>query len=269
MKILQTGQFFGQTNKTFNLEGFTMTDTEYTVDLVDWHYHENPYFTFLIFGNLIEGNKKETYNCSAGTLLFHNWQEPHFNVKPEGYTQGFHLEISQDWCRNFEVDLNRLPGNLNVKNPQVRILFHNIYKETKLFDKTSTLAVESLLLSIFEELGESQNVSESKTPRWVKEVDEILHESFAEHLTLKDLSSRLNIHPIYLSRSFPKFFRTTFGEYIRKIRVEKSLRLLRQKNIALTEISAECGFADQSHFIRCFREFVGISPKEYRKRILR
>ena len=59
MKLLQTGQFYGQTNNTFLLNGLALTDTEYTQEKVDWHYHENAYFTFILQGNIIEGNKKE------------------------------------------------------------------------------------------------------------------------------------------------------------------------------------------------------------------
>jgi AraC family transcriptional regulator len=58
MQHLQTGQFFEQTNTTIHLDGITLTDTEYTLDKVDWHYHENAYFTFILQGNVIEGNKK-------------------------------------------------------------------------------------------------------------------------------------------------------------------------------------------------------------------
>jgi AraC family transcriptional regulator len=48
MKHLQTGQFHEQTNKTSHLNGVTLTDTEYTLEKVDWHYHENAYFTFIL-----------------------------------------------------------------------------------------------------------------------------------------------------------------------------------------------------------------------------
>lgn len=39
MKQLKTGAFYGQTNQTIHLNGITLTDTEYTLDFVDWHYH--------------------------------------------------------------------------------------------------------------------------------------------------------------------------------------------------------------------------------------
>ncbi|HMS38847.1 MAG TPA: AraC family transcriptional regulator [Pyrinomonadaceae bacterium] len=268
MKYLKTGQFFGETDKTFLLEGITLTDTAYTVEKVDWHYHENPYFTFIIAGGIIEGNKKNTYNCPAGTLLFHNWQEPHYNSNPEKFTRGFQLEIKKDWCDSFDIDLDNLSAELNISNPQVKILFHNIYKETKIFDKVSSFAIEGLLLQAIQELGETPISSKSKKPDWVKKADEFLRENSSEDLTLKILSKELNLHPVYLSRSFAKFFRYNFGEYVRKIKVEKSLILLRNKKLSLTEISFASGFADQSHFNRCFREFIGTSPKDYRKLIL-
>ena len=70
MNLLQTGQFHGQTNKTIHLNGITLTDTEYTLPKVAWHYHENAYFTFILQGNVIEGNKKEIYNCDLLFYLF-------------------------------------------------------------------------------------------------------------------------------------------------------------------------------------------------------
>lgn len=265
MIYLPNGQFFGETEKTLFLDGLTLTDTDYTVEKVDWHYHENPYFTFIVSGNIVEGNKKETYNCPAGTLLFHNWQEPHYNVKPEKFTRGFQIEVKADWLSGFEYDLNFLPSNLNVANPQAKLLFHKIYKESKEFDKFSALSIETLLSEVFQEISGSQELSETRPPLWVKKVDEILHENFAENLSLKTLADELNLHPVYLSRKFPKYFHCTIGEYVRKIRVEKSLRMLSRKQFSLTEIACLCGFSDQSHFIRCFKKFIGTSPKEYRK----
>ncbi|MEX0274631.1 MAG: AraC family transcriptional regulator, partial [Flavobacteriaceae bacterium] len=75
MKRLREGQYFGNSNFKVSFDGISITDTEYTHDYVDWHGHENPYFTFLLQGKLIEENKKETYCLSQGSLLFHNWQD--------------------------------------------------------------------------------------------------------------------------------------------------------------------------------------------------
>lgn len=60
MEHLQKGTFFGQTNETILLDGITLTDTVYTHSKVDWHYHENAYFTFILEGNVISEIKNHT-----------------------------------------------------------------------------------------------------------------------------------------------------------------------------------------------------------------
>lgn len=219
MKNLRNGEFFGQTNETLHFGGVTITDTEYTHPFVDWHYHENPYFTFLLQGNMTEGNKKEVYDCTAGTLLYHHWQDSHYNTKPDVFTRGFHIEISEDWFEKFQLLKDKTEGSFNIKNPAVKLLMYRIFNETKSIDSSFEISVDQTLLNIFHEIAGSKNNKE-KNPHWVKQIDEILHEAFKEKLNLSDLAKIVNIHPIHLSRDFPKYFHCTLGEYLRKLKVE-------------------------------------------------
>jgi AraC family transcriptional regulator len=264
MKQSQKGEFYGQTNKTINLEGITLTDTVYTHDKVDWHYHKNAYFTFILQGNVIEGNKKEIYNCSAGDLLFHNWQEPHYNIKPEGFTRGFHIEIEEEWFNelDFKTDLQ---GSIKITTPDLRFLMYKIFKETKADDSSTLLSIQTLLLETLSKMLRYHQTEYVKKPTWVSEIDNILNDQFAENLTLDFLSKTLDIHPVHLSRDFSKYFNSGLGEYIRKLKVQKSLQLISQKKSDLTTIALDCGFSDQSHFTRCFKEINGITPSQYKK----
>jgi len=263
MKNLRNGEFFGQTNEMLSFDGLTITDTEYTHSFVDWHYHENPYFTFLLQGNMKEGNKKEIYDCSAGTLLYHHWEDAHYNIKPDIFTRGFHINITKEWFEKFQLSQNQAEGSFNIKNPAVKLLMYQIFKETKLNDHSFELSVHQLLLHLFDQWSNRESRSE-KNPIWVKQIDEILHENFAEKLSLYELSKTLNIHPIHLSRDFQKYFKCNLGEYRRKLKVERSLKILNNFE-SLSEVALECGFSDQSHFIRCFKENMGITPLKYRQ----
>lgn len=265
MKQLFTGEFFGETNERIYFDGITLTDTEYTHSKVDWHYHENAYFTFILQGFVKEINKKETYTCTPGTLLFHNWQEPHYNIKPPGFTRGFHIEVKQSWIQSFLHNTNGLYGNLNIADPSLKILLYKIFKETKKNDASTALATEDLLLQLFTGLQKVTTNYTTSKPKWVAIVRELLHESYNENLSLSLIAKEANIHPIHLSRDFQKHFYCSIGEYVRKLKVTKSLSLLPVKQHSLSSISFECGFADQSHFIRCFKEYTGISPLAYRK----
>lgn len=190
-------------------------------------------------------------------------QEPHYNVKPAGLTRGFQLEMNRVWCNKFELDWNRLPDPAKITHPNVRLLFYNIYKEARLRDETATLTIDALLNETFATMRGVEKIADSTTPRWVKKIGEILHESFAQPLSLLELATELNLHWAHLSRDFRKYLRCNFSEYVRKIKVEKSLPMLRNKNLSLTDIAMRCGSADQSHFIRCFKEFTGVTPKAF------
>ncbi len=268
MRHLRTGQFHGQTNQTVNLGGVTLTDTEYTQDKVDWHYHENAYFTFILQGKVIEGNKKEVYNCEAGSLLFHHWQEPHYNIKPPGFTRGFHVELGHDWFRHLDFDINHLSGSIHVVNPDLKILLYKIFRESKLSDITIELSVQTILLELLSKMHQDQQTALHGNPVWVIRLRELLHDNIAENLSLSELAHQLGIHPVHLSRDFPKYFHCRLGEYIRKLKVEKALSLLAQKNKSLTDITYECGFADQSHFGRCFKAVNDVNPLAHRRVLL-
>jgi AraC family transcriptional regulator len=267
MNYSRAGQFFGHHNQTTSFDGIIATETEYDYQFVDWHYHENSYFCLINKGNCRHINKRETYECSTNSLMFHNSQEAHCNTKSGGISQVFQLELSHDWCKKFEIDLDKLPASTNISHPDSRLLFYNIYKEAKLPDNTSNLTIDALLLETFAVMRGVETFSFASTPHWVKKIDEILHENFDRPLSLQELSNELNLHFVHLSRDFPKYFRCNFSQYIRKIKVEKSLGLLRNAKLSMADIACICGFADQSHFIRCFKEFTAITPKEFRKLI--
>jgi len=253
MRQLKTGEFFGNTDQTLKVDGLTLTDTVYTHSHVDWHYHEHAYFTFILQGAVLEGNRQGVFHCSPGSLLYHHHQEPHYNIKPDVFTRGFHIEVDPAWFSRFDI---RSPeGSLHITDPGVKVTLYKLFREMKLNDSFSRLSIEDLLLRSFDN-------SESK-PQWVPRLKEILSEE--KNISLDYLSKELGLHPVHISRMFAKYFDCTLGEYLRKLKVERSMKLLPDAELSLTEIALSCGFSDQSHFIRCFRSVFGTTPSSYRK----
>lgn len=124
---------------------------------------------------------------------------------------------------------------------------------------------EHLLIEVFEKYIKEQQKSK-KTPAWAKEIKELIQDQIDTNLTLKELSKDLNIHPAYLSREFSKHFdNLSFGDYIRKQRIEKAIEYLNNSNFSLTKIAYLTGFSDQSHFTRIFKKHTGKSPSVFRK----
>jgi len=107
-----------------------------------------------------------------------------------------------------------------------------------------------------------------KPPAWVDGLKELIQDQIDTNLTLSltELSESLDVNPAYVSRTFARYFDDlSFGEYIRKLRIEKALQLLENTIYTLTEIAYLTGFSDQSHFTRIFKKQIGQNPSEYRK----
>ncbi|WP_347175366.1 AraC family transcriptional regulator [Polaribacter uvawellassae] len=263
---LKKGEYFGKHYHKLQLDDFLITDTEYTHSKVDWHSHENPYFTYLIQGKLLEANKKETYYLKPGTLLFHNWQDEHYNIKPKEFTRGFHIELNTEWFQKYDFHSFNFQGSIHLENPLIKEVMNKIFLESKNVMANSQLSIDSLLVNLFSTLKNDSFKTKTTIPHWVNRLKEILHYQPEVSTSLNHLSSLLNIHPVHLSREFPKYFKTTIGNYIRKQKVNKAIPLILSKKLSMTEVCYECGFYDQSHFISSFKRIYGETPLQFFKK---
>ena len=130
--------------------------------------------------------------------------------------------------------------------------------------------VEQMLLEVYHKYLQQNN--SKKTPAWAKELKEMIQDQLDTNLSLslQQASDELEINPAYLSREFSKYFENlSFGEYIRKLRIEKAMHLMDTTNYPLTDIAYLTGFSDQSHFTRIFKKQVGQTPTIYRKNKLK
>ena len=142
---------------------------------------------------------------------------------------------------------------------------NHIFVETKINDQYSNLSIESNLIDIFNTIKESKK-GNSKKPIWVKQLKDLLIEEKIDY-SLKSLSSKLEIHPIHLSREFNRYFGTSLSNYIRLIKLNKAFHLLASKKFSMTEICYQCGFYDQSHFISNFKHIYNSTPTKFLKNI--
>lgn len=264
-----TGQFYGQTNRLLRVGELTLTDTEYTHEKVDWHCHENAHFTLILAGRVLEGDRKQQQQCAAGSLLFHHWQEAHYNRKPPGYTRGFHIEVPPAWFASVGLATCAVQGSVHVRDPAIKNIIYQIFKETQLNDASSSLAIEALLTAGLQHLAQGTEYAPAAVPPWVGRIRDLLHDTPTEPRTLVGLAHEAGIHPAHLSRSFPLYFSSTLGQYIRNLRVQRALTLFLDPRLSLLDIALACGFFDQSHFIRCFKAVMHERPVRCRQVLLR
>lgn len=89
-------------------------------------------------------------------------------------------------------------------------------------------------------------------------------------LTLADLSSRLDIHPNYLSQVINEQEGVNFYDYINGLRIEEFKRLValpENQKFTLLALAFDCGFNSKSSFNRFFKKYTALSPSEYLKHL--
>jgi AraC-like DNA-binding protein len=129
---------------------------------------------------------------------------------------------------------------------------------------------ERLLLQVYHAYLKQKAGARTRIPAWARELKEIIQDQIDTNLSLslKEISEELEINPAYVSREFSKYFNNlSFGEYIRKLRIEKAIDLLNRSTHSLSEIAYLTGFSDQSHFTRIFKKHTGQNPSDYRKQL--
>jgi AraC-like DNA-binding protein len=137
-------------------------------------------------------------------------------------------------------------------------------------EKHTQQPFEHLLLSVFNNYLKSKPGANKEIPPWATELKEIIQDHIDTSLTLKEISKGLDINPSYLSREFSKYFEDlSFGEYLRKQRIDKAIELMKTATYSLTEIAYLTGFSDQSHFTRIFKKHTGQNPSAYRRNLLK
>lgn len=154
------------------------------------------------------------------------------------------------------------------------IIYDALYSWAKYLqkEKHTQSPTEKLLLQVFHQYLAQEKAADKRIPDWARNLKEIIQDQIDTNLTLnlKEISEGLKVHPAYLSRQFAKYFDDlTFGEYIRKLRIDKALHLLQNTSHSLSEIAYLTGFSDQSHFSRIFKKHMGKSPSAYKKDLVK
>ena len=85
-------------------------------------------------------------------------------------------------------------------------------------------------------------------------------------LSNAELAEKCNISEVYFRKIFTETYKTTPKQFIVDIRINKAKQLLSDGFLNIGAVAEECGFSNQYHFCRLFKEKTGFTPTEYTKR---
>ncbi len=147
----------------------------------------------------------------------------------------------------------------------------HIFKDDGLFDLFSSLRFQksknSILCNIIEYIARLcchyvQILTDTPCHSAVLCGIKYIHERYHERVVMEYISNEIGISPFYFQRIFRKHIGLTPVQYLQRVRTRFSMISL-QSGMPASLAALEVGFADQSHMIRTFQSYVGITPGRF------
>ena len=101
---------------------------------------------------------------------------------------------------------------------------------------------------------------------YTEQCKDYISKNYHHKIYLEDISEAIGVSQGHLSRVFKKDTGMKIQDYILKFRIERATNLLKYSDASLSEISDYVCFNSQSHFGSVFKEYMGMTPRQYREK---
>lgn len=148
---------------------------------------------------------------------------------------------------------------------------HELYDNQEIYNlyKIAILSIDGMLrwvekcteyitLEIAKGLGKQDE-------RIVHQVQEYIQNNLKNEVTMSQIARITYLNPDYTTRIFKRRTGMTIREYLIKKRMEYAKHLLHSTELSISEIAMETGYDNFSYFIKSFRKYYGVTPKQFRK----
>lgn len=167
-------------------------------------------------------------------------------IKKDTIESTFIPELLYDILKEFEME--SYGYELAIKNHIGRIFLWIL----RYFHQTSSEFIHTPLANI------------TNIQRLQPSFDYVL-EHFSEEIKAPAMAVLCNMSSSYFSRTFNEQMGMNFNEYVNYIRIMEAEKLLVSTDMNITEIANAVGFSTTSYFIKLFKTYKNISPKQFRK----
>ena len=141
-------------------------------------------------------------------------------------------------------------------------------------EQGSELIFESLarvfLVKLIQKYGlqeEAYAFSRSFTARHYKRVLDFVARNYGRSILVEDLAREAALSPSHFAQLFKRTIGMSPMQFVMTYRVEQARKKLAEHETPLIDIAMSCGFSDQAHFSRVFKQIAGQSPSKYRAQL--
>ena len=240
------------------------------------HGHNHFLITLITRGEGVQTLNGEDIAFCAGDLFILSPADFHKNTMRDGESYDYYgVKFKYELLDSALCDTyahGKFPVHISLSERAFRRIegaFELLCEEYSLGrgDRASEVLMRGLIEEIFilalREVPPAETVSAGS---FVNRTLGFLQSNFRERVTVADAAAYAGYTPNYFNSIFHRDFGESFGTHLRKMRLDYAKNLLLSTDLPLTVIAIESGFGSLSHFSRVFKEELGESPTDFRKR---
>ena len=126
-------------------------------------------------------------------------------------------------------------------------------------------SMEGILEKIIDEMSEKNADLLPDVSQSVSEIKRVIKNEYMNDIGLEQIADRVCLTPAYVSFIFKKETGSNLVKYLTDYRMQKAKELLEKSNRKIVDICRLCGYQNQSYFNKLFKNYYGITPKQYRE----
>ncbi len=237
------------------------------------HFHEYYVIGYIEGGRRHLRCKGKDYRLSAGDLILFNPRDNHccapadgtlldyraVNISPESMAKAAKEVTGSDYIPHFTQNV----VYQSEITKSICDLYDLIVHPASRLEKEEALFF--LLQQVFQEYSSPFTEADIPLPDpQLKSLCSYMEKHYEDNITLEELLAMTNYSKSYLLRSFTKQIGVSPYRYLQNIRLNMAKSLLEQGTVPV-DAASMAGFSDQSHFTNFFKEFIGVTPKQYQK----
>lgn len=271
--VLQHAQFFGYSRNQRDVAGFTIASMRADPTLeVQRHTHATAHFILLLSGQYVTTAYGADPVCVDPAVIYNPPATTHRDRFRGigGRIDGSFVSVAIDSARLHDIADHMLPSEHAVYTNRASAvrLGMRLAREMLHWSDSSPLVAEAICLELAAQAAPENNEERTlRRPAWLRVAYELLHDHCVEGTSISEIARACDVHPVYLARTFRRFFGCSPGEYLRRCRVARAAAMITDTAIPLSTVALQCGYADQSHLNSAFRSAYSTTPAEYRRRV--
>lgn len=259
---------------------------------IDFPKHKHNYieFNYVYQGKLIQKINNKEIKLKKGELIFLNQHIVHEIEASKEEDIIINFIIKPEF---FDYIISLLENNNAVINFLMSTLYTNYDEGQYLYFKVAdNKEIQEIIGKIIIELYESDIVSKAKTKLLVglllvelvknsKDIEASSNNDYEKKMiietlkyidenyknaSLTEISEILNQNDYKISKLIKKHLGCTFKDLLQEKRLSKSIELLNNTDLPITEIIEAVGYENLTYFYKIFKEKYKMTPKEYKNR---